>query len=233
MAELERCAELGLKTVALSAFPNGSPYATPEDDRFWEKALELRMPLAAHTHFGAPYPPFVTGATPQAQAGGALGGVLCTRQAFQRPLYTIAQLIFAGVFERFPELQFYFAETNASWLPNALEQIDQNYDLYAHTLPVTLSKAPSEYVVDHFFFCFIQDVAATRMLDLLPTDNLIWGSDFPHSVTSFPRSQEWISANLGGVDADLRRRLVAGNAARYFGLDLDAEITATPEPALA
>src|SRR5438105_8809414 len=39
IAEMEHCAENGLKAVALSAFPSGGSYPTPEDDRFWKQAL--------------------------------------------------------------------------------------------------------------------------------------------------------------------------------------------------
>jgi predicted TIM-barrel fold metal-dependent hydrolase len=85
VSELQRCAKIGLKTVALSSFPNGSAHPKAEDDRFWEAALELGMPLAAHTHFGAPYPPFVTAsgsAHEIAVATGAPGsGVVYVRRS--------------------------------------------------------------------------------------------------------------------------------------------------------
>ena len=212
--------------MALSPFPNGSLHLS-EDDRFWETALELGMPVSAHTHFGAAYPPFVTGAP--SQSGAAPGaGVLCTRQAFERPLFTIAQLIFAGTFDRFPELQLYFAETNASWLPIGMQQFDENYQLYAHVLGHKLEKLPSEYIRDHVFFSFIQDRALTKMFDLVPVGNLMWGSDFPHSVTSFPNSREWLDSAFDGVDPGLRTKILVDTPARYFHLDATAELTPTP-----
>lgn len=47
-------------------------------------------------------------------------------------MWTVAQLIATGVFDRFPDLRIYFAETNASWLPIGLYQLDENYELYSH-----------------------------------------------------------------------------------------------------
>ncbi len=47
LTELERCSQMGLKTVCLSAFPNGGLNPAPEDDRFWETALELDMPVSS------------------------------------------------------------------------------------------------------------------------------------------------------------------------------------------
>ena len=43
---------MGFQTVQLLNFPNGGGGPTPEDDRFWEKALELEMPLSPHFGFG-------------------------------------------------------------------------------------------------------------------------------------------------------------------------------------
>lgn len=227
VAELERCAQIGLRAVALSSFPNGGPNPKPEDDRFWEAALSLGMPLTGHIYFGAPFPPFVTGLTSQPNAPEG-ASALCTRQAFERPSWTIAQLIFSGALDRFPELKFYFAETNASWLPIGLQQMDENYKLYAHTLRTKLDRMPSEYFVDHFYLSFIQDLAVTKMFDLVPVDNLMWGSDFPHSVTSFPNSQAWLENGFAKVSDELRRKILVDTPAKYFHLDTTAELTPTP-----
>jgi predicted TIM-barrel fold metal-dependent hydrolase len=227
LAELERCAQMGLKTVCLSSFPNGGLNPAPEDDRFWERALELNMPLSAHIYFGAPYPPTVTGVPQPASPGNAL--TLTSRQASLRPLWTLAQLMLTGVFDRFPEIQFYFAETNASWLPIGLQQIDENYKLYEHLYPEKLAKLPSQYVLDHAYFTMIKDPVVTKMFDLIPVDNLMWGTDFPHSVTTFPNSQAWLDEMFEGQDPALRRKILVETPAKFFHLDANAEITATPE----
>ena len=225
VAELRRCHALGLKTVTLTDFPSGKPVASTADDAFWEAALDLGMPIAAHTHFGTAYPPGVTG--PQADAP-MLGSMLCSRQASQRPLWTVAQLIVTGVFDRFPELQIYFAETNAGWLPLALEQLDENYELYEHTLPEKLAILPSEYFARHVLLGFVIDKVITRLLDLVPVDNLIWGSDFPHSVNTYPNSRQWLDDAFAGIDPNIKRKVCAETPAAFFHLDLDAELTPTP-----
>jgi predicted TIM-barrel fold metal-dependent hydrolase len=48
VAELHRAKQLGFKSIQLRQFPNGSGGPKPEDDRFWETALELGLaPVAA------------------------------------------------------------------------------------------------------------------------------------------------------------------------------------------
>jgi uncharacterized protein len=225
ISELQRCAAMGLRTVCLTAFPNGGPGPKPEDDRFWEAALSLGMPITSHIYFGAPYPPSVTGPQPGANPDGI---PVASRQAIQRPIWTVTQLMVDGVFDRFPGLQLYFAETNASWLPTGLQQIDENYQLYEHLFERKLKKLPSEYMRDHVFFTFIKDPVLTKMFDLVPVDNLMWGTDFPHSVTTFPHSQEWLSEAFAGQDPALRRKILVDTPAKFFHLDTSAEITPTP-----
>src|SRR5207302_763998 len=48
VAELERCAGLGFKGVVLGVFPSAKSHPTPEDDRFWDAAVALKMPIAVH-----------------------------------------------------------------------------------------------------------------------------------------------------------------------------------------
>ena len=40
------------------------------------------------------------------------------------------QMAFAGVWDRFPKLKFYWAETMIGWLEYGLWQIDDHYDRY-------------------------------------------------------------------------------------------------------
>ena len=62
----------------------------------------------------------------------------------------------------------------------------------------------------------------------MPLELFWWGSDFPHSVGTFPRSREYIEETFGPLDEKLRHTLLVGNAAEHLHLDLDADITETP-----
>ena len=62
----------------------------------------------------------------------------------------------------------------------------------------------------------------------MPLDLFWWGSDFPHSVGTFPHSRKYLEETFGEIDAELRHKLLLGNAAEHLGLDLDADITETP-----
>src|SRR3954452_1455582 len=54
IAELERIAGMaGIRGVVLHQWPNGKPYPiAEEDDKFWKRAIELKVPLTAHVMLG-------------------------------------------------------------------------------------------------------------------------------------------------------------------------------------
>ena len=226
IAELEFLKREGIRSVSLHNFPNGTGFASPADDAFWKRSLELGIKLSPHFGFGQMSPGMDhvgLGTT-----GDPFAGTLTQRVSGQPPMYTMSQLIVAGVFDRFPKLEFYFAEVNASWLPWALFVFDDNYEIFRGTYNRKLNRKPSEYVLDHFWFGIIRDPKAIAMRDHLPFDRLMFGTDFPHSVGTFPNSKKFLDDAFAGVDGKYFRKMLLENPAKYYGLDLDKDITETP-----
>ena len=226
MSELRAVHDLGLRSISFYQFPNGTGRPAAADDEFWEATLELGVALSPHFGFGQ------VAATP----GGSGRGVghldaattLSLRAGSHAPVYCMVQLIASGVFDRFPDIRFYFAETNASWLPGTLYFLDDNYALYRDTFDLELRMKPSEYILRHCYFGMVRDPVALRLGDEMPYANLMWGSDFPHSVGTFPNSRSHLDEAFARVDPSTRRQIVLETPAQYLGLDLDAEITPTP-----
>jgi predicted TIM-barrel fold metal-dependent hydrolase len=224
IGELKRAKDLGLRSVCLGPFPNGTGTPAPEDDRFWEAALELGMPLTAHATMGDRTHPLLV----QSATGKFDLALSMMSRTIPPPVMALVQMIVSGVFDRLPELRIYLAETNASWMPGVFYMIDDSYDLFRHWYGVDLAMAPSEYAVRHFYFGIVRDPLALRMGDLVPTDRLMWGSDFPHSVSSYPESPRWLDEIFAGTPDDVRGRILRDNPCAYWGLDREAELTATP-----
>jgi predicted TIM-barrel fold metal-dependent hydrolase len=87
---------------------------------------------------------------------------------------------------------------------------------------------PSEYARAHFRFGIVRDPLSVQMRSFLPVETLMWGSDFPHSVSSFPETEKWLSIIFDGVPEDVRRRVLVDNPCAFFGLDPEADLTVTP-----
>jgi uncharacterized protein len=232
IAELNRAHELGFKSVQLVQFPNGGggPKGT-EDDAFWERALELDMALSPHMSFGGMIN--IGGARHDTSQWPVEAGM--TQHSPTAPAPTMAQMIVNGTFDRIPELRFYFAEINAAIFPASLYYMDRDYLEYNSWFQLELPRMPSEYMKAHGLYGMVREPLAVRVGAELPEDMPLelfwWGSDFPHSVGTFPRSREYIDETFGPLDEKLRHQLLVGNAAEHLHLDLDADITETPAAA--
>ena len=224
IAEIEHGRRLGLRSVILQNWPNGSGAPVPDvDDRFWAAAQALEMRISPHGTFGSGVvPPHDAIVTPEnSLAGQTVMG--------KGPLtMTIAQLIYHGVFDRFPNLKIYFAETQATWLAGHMDYTDEFYQRYYSFFDIKLKKQPSQYMRDNMKFSFIHDRLAMKFRHYIGVDLLMWGSDFPHSVGTFPESKVILEELFEGVPAAERRKVTVDNVCDFFGLDATKPITETP-----
>lgn len=240
--ELEYCARAGLRGVALGSFPNNQSHPTPEDDRFWEAALNLSMPLTVHVGFigsrqGPVFryrrqpPPDVTGfGSDPVQLLTRFGGGIAQNAI---------QMVIAGVFDRFPKLRIYWAETMVGWIPYFYEQVDDIYERSRHWAEREYGLEPirrpvSEYIRDHCVWGFLKDPIGVRMRHEMGVTNTMWGSDFPHSAGNWPHSRELLDEMFAGVPAGERSQMTCGNALEFFRLDDGrAEVDAEERAAVA
>ena len=227
IAELRRVKSLGLRAICMSRFPAGDTSPSTDDDVFWHAALESGLAITAHATIGDRNNPLLV-----ASATGRFDMVTAlVSRTMPAPVAVIANMVVSGTFKRIPELCIYLAETNASWIPGALFMMDDSYQLFREWYGVELDMKPSELAYRHFRFGIVRDPLALKMRDVLPAQDLMWGSDFPHSVTSYPRTREWLDIIFDGVPSELRQRILHDNPVEFFGLDPAAPLTETPAPA--
>lgn len=222
--ELEYIHNLGLKAICLSQFPNGAATPQRDDDEFWQRALDLNMPVTAHVSVGDPTHPMLV----RAAAGDLDVATAMMRGTTPAPVSFMSQIIASGVFDRFQDLRIYIAESNAGWLPEVMYMMDDSYLMFREALGAQLKRLPSEYIRDNFYFGIVRDPIAIRCADLLPATHLMWGSDFPHAVTSFPNSRDHLNEIFAQAPRALRRRILLENPCEFFCLDRFASLTPTP-----
>lgn len=224
MAELEFAAEAGLKVVALAKFPSGKDYASPEDDRFWAAAIDLDMPVTVHVNFPKPrdqvfeYPHLPPKHLRPPDYVSRLG-----RYGIRGAL-VIVQMVMSGLFDRFPSLEIYFAESQIGWVPIYLEQMDHNYNRHRHWAEEIyhmkpLKQLPSEYVKQHILWGFFDDPIGIKMRHEVGVDKIIWGGDFPHVESDWPNSGKALAKQFKGVPEDEQQKMMARNAARFLRLE--------------
>jgi predicted TIM-barrel fold metal-dependent hydrolase len=216
LTEMRRCKELGLRSMCLLMWPNGgmTRRLDNEDERFFAASIDLEMKLSPHGRMGG------------GQADDPRSPLLKSRGHDSEN--SITQLILSGIFDKYPTLQLYFAETQAGWIPHSMNFLDEFYQRWYTYYDAKLPKMPSEYFRDNALFSFIDDRLAMPFRHYIGVDHLMWGSDFPHSVGTFPFSTEILDDLFEGVSAEERRRVLVENPCRFFGLDPDQELTPTP-----
>ena len=79
---------------------------------------------------------------------------------------------------------------------------------------------PSDFFRNNVYLSFQEDAVGVRLRDIIGVDRLMWGSDYPHSESTFPRSREVLSEILEGVPVQEQASIVGGAAASLYGFDL-------------
>ena len=78
---------------------------------------------------------------------------------------------------------------------------------------------------------FQDDVPGIRCRDLIGVDRLMWGSDYPHFDSTFPKSREAIERNFAGVPEEERRLILGENMIRVY--NLQDVLEEAPQPVAA
>jgi predicted TIM-barrel fold metal-dependent hydrolase len=220
IAEMRRVSLLpGIRAVILHRWPNGSGGPSPDDDRFWAATLEARMPLTAHVTFGSGV---LEDRRMPKQDGISLMNFAPINAMMTKGLpnaYEKMQLITEGIFDRFPALQFFFAEIAIGWIPYLMERSDDEYMRHRYWAGIEMEHEPSWYLKRNFHWGMWIDRVGLRNRDLIGVDHIQWSTDFPHVVTDWPNSRRQIEEEFADIPADERHKMICGNAVRYFHLD--------------
>ena len=209
VSELKRAKTEGFRGVAMSAWPSGGDNLSREDDPSWDAAAELGMPVSIHLLLAANTP---------RRASSPEAGVAIGASAFAMTMPLITELIFQGVFDRFPKLRMAAVETGVGWIPHFFEMTDDRYWRNRVWSGTNLKKVPSQYFKDHWLATFIVDRSGITARNQVGIDNMSWSTDFPHHGNDWPYSRKLIDEMFVNVPADERRKIVCDNAARFWGL---------------
>jgi predicted TIM-barrel fold metal-dependent hydrolase len=223
VAELHRAADIGLRAVN---FPAPRPWLRPYNDPAWEPlwaaAVERSMPLT--THSGAGEPAVVRGPEMTAMMSIESGGWFSRRAAHQ--------MIFAGVFERHPELILVLTEQPGEWWPYLVNELDSVYMAGTRDggpLKAQVPRPPSEYLHRNVYIgaSFLSRAEAEGAVRDGYADRLLWGADYPHMEGTFqvgdtPFTAMSLRFALAALAPDVIRAIVGGTAAAVYGLDLPA-----------
>ena len=215
--ELERCAKLGLAGAMITVHPpEGRGYHLLEYDSLWSAAEDLEMPLSLHIATNRPGPGQQFGGSEERNPVEA--SFMANVDHWVR--MSLSDMVFSGVFERHPELQVGSVEMELSWIPHFLERIDYTYTQRIQRSSYRFKEAmlPSDYFRRNVFYSFQEDPLGIRLRDIIGVDSLLWGSDYPHIESTFPRTREILEEILADCTEEEKAKIVSENTARVYRL---------------
>ena len=215
--ELTRCAGLGLKGGMIWGYPPARrPYHHPMYDPLWEAAESLGMPLSLHIVSGGP------GSEIDPAGGDPMlsGGPMKYLNLIQEVQRSLGDIVLGGVLERYPQLKIVAAECDSGWLPHFMQRMDHAREKFAAKMNVPLKMHPSEYMRRQVWVTFLDDAVGAANAGAYGAHRYIWGSDYPHTDSTWPESRSVIERNFGDVPDDVVRQITFDNVAELYRIEL-------------
>ena len=215
VAELVRCHDqLGLTgfTMPDKTESWGLPPLHDEHwDRLWATAQERGLPCNFHIGSGG------------IDANLSWSGMQLDRWlaamstiVFMNNARCIVSLIFSGLLDRFPSLNFVSVESGVGYIPHLLECCE--YQMNENLIDQGgLKLRPKEYFRRQIYasYWFERD-HTPHAIQAVGEDNVMFETDFPHPTCLYPSVREQVQASLGGLPERTQRKVLYENAARIW-----------------
>ena len=134
----------------------------------------------------------------------------------------LTDIIFSGVFDRFPDVQIAFLEGGCTWVPFMMDRLDNEYEsIFGIAARRRLRKRPSEYLRSDRFWVSMDlgERGLKYALDAIGASNIFYASDYPHEPTETELRDELSEFVASPNHSDsVKHALLHDNAKRFYGL---------------
>ena len=219
VAELERCAKMGLKGININPNPNehGMPsLGEPYWNRLWEACIHHGQPVNFHIGASDSSTSFLsTGVWPERNDNQklAMGGVLL----FINNLVVLGNILMSDLLKNYPQLNIVSVESGAGWIPYLLESLDymsvQAGQSYEPSLRERFSRSISACV-------FFERENIIDTIEKVGADNVMFETDFPHPACLYPNGLDYLAEAIAELSEEDRFKVFSGNAARIYGIEI-------------
>ena len=227
--------------VLLPGIPPDSglePMISPTYEPIWRTCAELEMPINHHS----------ANASPSYGAYPATGWMFFVEAGFfsHRALW---MLIFAGVFDRYPDLKLILTEGGAEWAPGVVEVLDGHWRRVfgggrygmgpfaamrkmgiGEGVPIlnafggmqNLELMPSEYFRRNVWIgSSFTAPKENAVRHAIGVDRLMWGNDYPHSEATYPHTREALRWTFAETPPAEVAQILGANAFDVYDFDVD------------
>jgi len=217
--EIERvCGDGQLKGITMTDSPDqfGQPFLNdPYWDPFWDTCVQLGIPVNFHIGSSSSS----TGNMLWAGYGPERSLAITSIALFLGNFRVIINLIFSGLLERYPSLNFVSVESGIGWIPFLLEAMDYQFEETVPSERDLLKMKPSDYFKRQIKASFwFEDFGPRAAIETIGEDSVMFETDFPHPTCLYPKAQEHITEVLTDLDEGVRRKVLHDTAADLYNL---------------
>jgi predicted TIM-barrel fold metal-dependent hydrolase len=223
VAEAHRAAASGFHGITMCSDPQNR--GLPDlGERVWDPLWEVlsQDQLSVNFHIGASQSSMTWfGDSPWPSLDDERKLALGSSMMYLSNARVIANIIYSGVLERFPDLKIVSVESGIGWIPFFLEALDyQRLESMPHAFDY-LTMQPSDYFRRQIYGCFwFETTSIPLVIDSIGVDNIMFETDYPHPTCLYPDPLERVAKALEGLSAESQRKLLQDNAAKLYHVSL-------------
>jgi predicted TIM-barrel fold metal-dependent hydrolase len=203
--QVQKIKGLGFRTMQMPSYPRGIRYNSREMDPIWAALVEADLPLSFHVTAFLEFSGY-----------GSLGANVSRNMSPFRPL--LGQLIFSGVFDRFPDLKVVFAEGGIAWAADAVAGMDRVFRSYYTILKPKLEHLPSHYWKNNCLATFMDDPVGIELINWIGVDNVMWSIDYPHPESCYGYAGDVAKSVYDALGHEGAKKVLGGNALKLYGI---------------
>jgi uncharacterized protein len=219
-AEAKRALGRGHKGIILPAAPAqfypSAPHLFLKDwDPLWVVAQDAGVPVCFHAG-SAPSALFDISPTFSPAIARAFDHV---RQAAGSSAI-MNGIVLSGILLRFPKLQAVFAASAIDHVAFGLEHIDHQWDRQLMAVNENYKELPSDIFRRQCFVTTWMEKVGLRSRGFIGVDRIMWQSEFPRAISTYPESSTMIENNFRDVPKEDREKILCRNAAKLYHISL-------------
>jgi Amidohydrolase len=211
--ETARCIEKGAKALCWAEDPAniGYPgYHTEYWDPLFAVCQEAGIPVCMH----------IGGALPVVTLEGKVPMVEIAA-AFAQAARAATNMMVSPIPRKFPDIKLVWSEGGIGWITAAIERADRQWERHQYWTHVPYADVlPSEVARRNMWFCMIEEPVGLKYRYDFAVDHIVCESDYPHSDTTFPKTQAALKALFEGVPEDEIALMTHRSAERLFNFPM-------------
>lgn len=222
--EVRKNAERGCHSLTFPEAPHrvGLPSLhTDYWDPLWAACEETKTVISLHAGSSG------LGCDRDPQATLSMNGALfCVAQG----LLDANEWLFSRIAVKFPDIRICLSEGGIGWIVGFMDRLQHDSTRGGGLFWKDCELTPKEMLQRNFWFCMIDDPTTLRnSRHVIGVDRIVIESDYPHSDTSWPDTQEIWRDQFEGIPADEVERMAWKNASELYSFPVPVEVQQNPD----